>query len=330
MQTKPTGTRGAAYLRISRHDQDLGSQRESIQRWLEDRGLSVRRWYQDVGARDQSAKREGFQQLLAAVQAGETDWIVVQEKDRFGVANSYEFGLYVTLLQRHDCELWSVVQGCLSACDPVTEILNAVDSVRSHDEQKARAARSLRGKILRVKHGEWQGGAPPYGYDLGCFSPSGELQWRLYYRGRYERTKILPDGRETPYDGKGCVPSRDKGFVLRLLPSRDKRRIEIVRLIFRWMATEAISVRAICARLNAEGVSPLYAPSWYSALVGGMLRNPAYVLGSGAWNKQSHGRFLELSGVSTSRSRVPRAGSAWAGSARRATTSCPRGRPARG
>src|SRR5437764_148719 len=114
---RPSGSRGAAYLRVSSDKQDHQSQRETIQGWADKRGLRVERWFEDTGSRDLSYLRPNFQRLLRAVEDGQIDWIVVDAKDRFGTRNGYEFGKFACLLQEHDCELWSVAQGCLTADD---------------------------------------------------------------------------------------------------------------------------------------------------------------------------------------------------------------------
>jgi DNA invertase Pin-like site-specific DNA recombinase len=291
---KPTGSRGVAYLRISGDKQDLTSQRQSIDRWLQLHGLTVQCYYEDVGSRDLAYKRESFQRLLRAVEAGLVDWIITDSKDRFGTRSAYEFGKFATFLQEHDCQLWSVTQGCLTDEDAVTEILAAVDSVRSRDEQKARSQRSLRGKIAAVQRNEFQGGYPPLGYDVGCFGKDGQLKWSVYYTGHHQRLRLWPDGRPPErYDGKGNFPARDKGDVLRLIPSHDKQRVEIVRQIFKWFATESITLRGLCTRLANLRISPVVGEGWYSSRLGPMLRNPAYLIGSGVWNKKGHGRFFE-------------------------------------
>lgn len=127
---KPSGGRGVAYIRVSSDKQDTKSQKAAIQRWLDEHGLTVERWYEDIGSRDVAYKRADFQRLLKDVENGQIDWIIVYSKDRFGTKNSYEFGRFANHLQEHDCHLWSVSQGCLTADDDsgVTEILAAVDS----------------------------------------------------------------------------------------------------------------------------------------------------------------------------------------------------------
>jgi DNA invertase Pin-like site-specific DNA recombinase len=295
MRDKPTGARGVAYVRISSDKQDMNSQRESVRRWLDQRRLAVQQWYEDVGSRDLAYKRPDFQRLLRAVEAGLVNWIVVDTKDRFGTANAWEFGKFICHLREHDCQLWSVLQGHLTADDAVTEILATVDSVRSRDEQLNKAQRSLRGKIAGIKRGEYQGGFCPFGHDVACYAPDGREKWRVYYTGTYERQKIYPDGRPPErFDGKGNFPHKDEHDILRLAPSCNAERIEVVRKIFRWFATEAITIRGLATRLNNLGIHPVNGEGWYSSRLGPLLRNPVYLTGMTVWNKKGHGRFLEF------------------------------------
>ncbi len=295
MKDKPTGPRGVAYLRVSSDQQDMRSQRESVERWLAARNLTVIEWYEDVGPRDLADQRPEFQRLLKGAQAGLFDWAVVDAKDRFGTRDNYEFGKFVSLLRKHDVQLWSVTQGCLTADDPMTEMLVVVDGLRSRDEQVARSQRSIRAKISAVERGEWPGGYPPFGYDVVCLGTDRKEKWRVFYEGAHRRLKIYADGRPPErFDGKGVFPARDKGDVLHLVPSLDRERVETVRRIFGWVVSESISLRAICTRLNDLGISPVIGPGWYASRLKPMLLNPVYVTGRPTWNKKGHGRFTEF------------------------------------
>jgi site-specific DNA recombinase len=293
-KNKPAGSRGVAYIRISSDKQDVESQKESIQRWLDRHDLSVMTWYQDVGARDLAFKRQDFQQLLRAVQAGLIDWIVIDSLDRIGVRDGLDFSRLVCELRDNDCELWSVVKGNLTAPDVGTKILGLVDGEQSRTEQMDKALRSLRGKITGIRKGTWQGGYCPFGFDVACFGPDGQEKWRVYFEGHHRRLQLFPDGRPPKrFDGKGQFPGRDPGDFLRLVPSCDAARVETVRKLFLWYATESISLRALAMRLNDLGIPNPNGQGWYSVLVKGMLTNPVYLTGMTVYNKKAHGRFLE-------------------------------------
>jgi site-specific DNA recombinase len=294
-ERKPRGPRIVAYLRISRDMQDVRSQRESIQRWADALGIKIAHWYEDVGSRDLAYKRQDFQKLMTACENGQIDAIIVDAKDRFGTRNAYEFGKFASQLQENDVELWSVTQGCLTDENVVTEVMATIDSVRSRDEQQARSQRSIRSKVSSAHRAEWTGGYPPWGWDVACVGPDGKERWRLFYTGHYQRLRIWPDGRPPErFDGKGVVPGRDPGEVLKLVPSQDKTRIEFVRKAFHWMATEQITIRGICMRLNELGVKPGIGEVWYSSRLKPLLQNPVYVEGVPVWGKRGGGRFYQL------------------------------------
>lgn len=294
--TTPSGTRGVAYVRVSGDKQDSASQRASIRRWLAQHGVQVGVWYEDVGSRHEAYKRPEFQRLMAAVRADEIDWVVVDSKDRFGTRDSYEFGRFASELRDNDVELWSVAAGCLTDSDYATEILTAVDSVRSRDEQLERSRRAVRGMVQVWESGRYNGAYPPYGYDVACLGPDGRERWRVVFEGHGKRAKVLPDGRRERYDGKANFPARDQGDRLELAVSADPKRVEVVRQVFEWFTTESITYGGIAARLNALGADPLYSEAWYGNRVIGILRNPAVLVGKPVGNKQGHGSFFSLRG----------------------------------
>ncbi|VTR94309.1 recombinase : Resolvase domain protein OS=Planctomyces brasiliensis (strain ATCC 49424 / DSM 5305 / JCM 21570 / NBRC 103401 / IFAM 1448) GN=Plabr_0993 PE=4 SV=1: Resolvase: Recombinase: Zn_ribbon_recom [Gemmata massiliana] len=292
----PHGSRGVAYLRISGDKQDTATQKANIQRWLARHGLQVECWYEDVGSRDLAYKRREFQLMMSRVATGCLDWIIVDSMDRFGVRDHYEFGKFACDLRDNDCELWSTTEGHLTGDDLATGVVGAVKSARSQDEQAARGKRAVEGLIEAVKNGKTPGGYPPYGYDYMCVGEDGKEKWRLRYLGHYKRVKINPDGTEQAYDGKKNFPARDQGDSLVLVPARDPKQVEAVKLIFRWFATESISYGGIAKRLGDLGYSPIYAETWYTDRVIRILRNPAALVGRTVSNKQSQGRFCEFRG----------------------------------
>ena len=115
----------------------------------------------------------------------------------------------------------------------------------------------------------------------------------MYYETRDRRIRIWPDGRVERYDGRGNFPPRNAGDVLRPVPSRDADRVEWTRKIFHWFATEAISIRGLCTRLNDLGVPSVAGDGWYSTKLKPMLMNPIYLTGATTWNKRAGGRHAE-------------------------------------
>jgi hypothetical protein len=237
--------------------------------------------------------------LFRLVEAGEVDWIIIESRDRFGVKNNYEFGYYITLLRRNDVELWSAADGLLSSDDAYTQIVNTVGTGRSQDELKVKGERSVSKGMELGKQARYLGGHVPYGFDVVCYGKDDKEKWRVFYEERYERVKITSYGTDNEqrerYDGKGVFPAHEQTDELRLAPTIDPHRREVVKQIFHWYATEAITLRGLATRLNDMRIDPVYGVGWYSSRLGPMLRNPAYV-GLPTWNKKGHGKAVEWVG----------------------------------
>ena len=284
----------AAYLRVSSDTQDVSRQRQSIQDWADRNGHVIGHWFEDSegrNPRDKSAKRIEFQKLLKSVEAGVVEKIIVDSQDRFGTKDAYELGKFLTILRENDCELWSVNQGHLTACDDATILTNTIGALTSTREQKEKATRNIGGKIQKARAGEYQGGYPPYGCDVVCFN--GHERWRVQTVGHYKRWKIYPSGEREPFNGKDNFPAKDANDTLKIRPGIDPQRLEVVRNIFHWYATEAISPGKIATRLTTMAICTQVGSPWNKIIVRELLRNPAYI-GFPTWNKRAGSRFKEF------------------------------------
>src|SRR5688572_1474095 len=117
---KPAGI-GAAYIRVSRKMQITERQRSAISEWAERHGVKAAHTFEDKESRDRSEKRADFQRLLTDVKAGQIQWVVVEDLDRFGVKNAYELLHYIHELRKNGCQLWSVAEDdCISDGDDRT------------------------------------------------------------------------------------------------------------------------------------------------------------------------------------------------------------------
>jgi DNA invertase Pin-like site-specific DNA recombinase len=284
----------AAYLRVSSDKQDVQRQRQSISVWAERNGYEIAHWFEDAegrNPRDKAAKRPEFQRLLSSVDSGLVNKIIVDSQDRFGTKDAYELGKFLTLLRENDCELWSVNQGLLTADDDATILTNTIGALTSTREQKEKAARNLSGKVQKAKLGEYQGGYPPYGLDVVCFN--GIEKWRVQWVGHYDRWKIYPTGERQAFNGKDNFPAKDANDTLRFRPGIDPNRLEVVRNIFRWYASESISPGKIADRLNTLGLTTTVGTPWNKIIIRQILANPAYI-GYPSWNKRGGSRFKEF------------------------------------
>jgi len=288
----------AGYLRVSSDKQDVTRQRESIMRWAIGAGRTIDRWFEDsVGrnSRDMAHKRKGFQSLFRAVEAGLIDCIVVDSQDRFGTRDAYEWGAFLDRLREHDCELLDSSGRCLSADDDGAVLTGTVGALTSKREQREKSQRTITGKKVLAKNGQYLGGYPAYGFDVVCFGPDGKEKWRTLYVDRFDRWKVYPNGERERYKGKDNTPRKDLADVQRYRPSLETSRLKIIVKIFEWYATEAISPRQIATRLNQAKVDPVFGETWDKVKIAQLLTNPIY-RGFPSWNKRGGGRHLEFVG----------------------------------
>jgi DNA invertase Pin-like site-specific DNA recombinase len=177
----------AAYLRVSSDKQTALRQRETLKH------LPIDRWYEDSegsNPRDRADRRPEFQRLLRDVERGFVKTIYVASQDRFGTKDAYKLGHFFTLLRKHDCRLLDASGKVLSADDDATVITSTIGALTSTRKQKEKANRILTGKITKVRGGAtYQGGNPPYGFDVACIGPNGNEKWRVVYEGHNRRRK---------------------------------------------------------------------------------------------------------------------------------------------
>lgn len=289
----PKGRRGVALVRVSDpRKQDSASQKAVIQRWLDHHGLSVMCWIEDAGSRDLSAKREPFQRLMRMVEAEECDWVVSAEADRYGAKNAAEWGHFCWIAQQHDVEFWATDYGLLSGDDIAGEVLGTVTRSRSREEQISKATRSIRGQAEKARQGLGLGGLPPFGYDTGCFR-DGVERWRVFYTSPTTRVKLWPSGQREEYNGVRNKPRKDEHDDWMIVPSIDSQRLEAVKLLFKWFASERVSANSLAKRLNDLNYPYMGGP-WYGQQVLSILANPVYHLGVQVWNRVGKSRFREL------------------------------------
>lgn len=288
---KENGRANAAYVRVSSDKQDTARQVKRI----EARGLPIGFWFRDEtgkNPRDLAHKREAFQAMMKAVQAGLIGRIIVDRQDRFGVKDAYQWGQFISLLREHGATLEDADGKVLSADDDVSILTGTLGAITSTREQKEKAHRNITGKVSKAREGEYQGGYPPYAFDVVCFGADGKEKWRTVYVGHYKRWRVWRDGKREQFDGKDNSPRKDPTDKLFIRPTIEKDRIKVAGQIFGWYADEDLSPRQIATRLIELGVDPIYGRHWDKVRVREMLGNPAYI-GYPTWNKHGASRFVE-------------------------------------
>jgi DNA invertase Pin-like site-specific DNA recombinase/ElaB/YqjD/DUF883 family membrane-anchored ribosome-binding protein len=286
----------AGYVRVSSDKQDTARQRASVK--ANALNLEIDQWFEDAeghNARDMAPKRKEFQRMLGMVEAGQISTIIVDSQDRFGTKDAHELGFYVTILRKNGCSLYDANGKLLSGDDEASFFTTSIAAMASAREQREKARRCTGGLVEHAKMGCYVGGYPPYGTDVVCLWPDGQEKWRSLYVGHFDRLKVYPSGTRERFNGKDNSPQKDKTDVFFLRPSIETERLRVVKQIFDWYATEAISPGMIATRLNELKIDPVFGKHWNKVKIHQLLKNPVYA-GRPVWNKRGGGRFVEFVG----------------------------------
>lgn len=135
----------------------IKSQREAAWEALPDR-------YDDGGYSGGNMERPAVQRLLADIEAGKVDRVVVYKIDRLS-RSLLDFAQLADFFEKHDCSIVSVTQQLDTSTSMGRLTMNMLlsfaqferEMVSDRTRDKMRAAR---------RRGKWTGGMPPLGYDV--------------------------------------------------------------------------------------------------------------------------------------------------------------------
>lgn len=158
--------------------------------------------------------------------------------------------------------------------------------------------------LSRVESGYWNGGSPPFGYDLRYESPredGGAFLFVLRFQADGSKLVLDESGEVVRTLARGerlQVSKRDRSRLVLSSPER----VDLVRRIFTMSAVDRMGYRAIANVLNGEGVpSPrnakwahIYSGAWTASTIRSILTNPMYV-GDLVWNRRTDARFFKVS-----------------------------------
>jgi hypothetical protein len=318
----------AYFGRVSTPKQKLEHQWETVSRWAERHDLDIpeeRRFEIKVRRheaaamfkewdkrKDKPRKASRFDDLMALVEAGGIDWIVIATFDRWGISDQDEIFNFRTKLREYNVQLYSVVDNLnITATDNATFLHVAVKAVASTGYVTQQAEKNVQKMISMAEHGWATTGNAPFGLDLVLY-PLTDLTkplWRVVrtrfkpaqYRVIYytddsrvvrddagfitdeERVKVLRE-ETTPH-----MPPRDKKATgYRYEPSVETRRLFAVRQMFE-LYDEGMGFAAISTNLWKQGFGHYDKAFGYHGCES-ILSNSAYV-GRPAWGKVGVGEY---------------------------------------
>jgi DNA invertase Pin-like site-specific DNA recombinase len=291
MQTTATEGLVIGLLRVSTDTQDVKRQRDAIQRKADELGVTVHEWLEDKLSRDNAKNRPAFQRMLDLVFQGRANLVLVEKFDRIGVADADEWGYYRYIFRDNHCKVLSVADGDITGQDPATFFKGYFAADASKQEQRNIGHRTLSGKQLKAKEGEWCGGPAPFGFDKVCLDERGQECWRLIKIKPDLHHQVFPDGKVIVLEGRQNTPRKSrKTEKLKLI--RSEKNAPIVRRIFTIWTSQRCSILSVAVTLNREGITHHGKPFEMSTIKK-ILKNRKY-LGEAVWNENLGGRFKEI------------------------------------
>ena len=306
------------YLRRStdRQEQSIDDQQAAIERYALERGIRVERFFVDDAISGSSAQgRPAFLEMVDQAQQESCPFsrIIVYDVTRFGRLDNDEAGYYRHILRMHGVEVVYSNEGFRG--DDTDDLLRPVKQWQAREESRDLSKVTIRGLLSRIEGGFWNGGVPPYGYDLRYESPQDEGGAFLFVL-RYQ-----PDGTKLVLDATGATVralTRGNGMQsckrdrCRLVHSAPER-VQTVRRIFTLSVEDGLGNCAIANTLNQEGVSSprgpgwarIYTGHWSGASIRSIILNPLYV-GDLVWNRRTESHFFKItSGRASERRSAP-------------------------
>ncbi|MEE9269857.1 MAG: recombinase family protein [Candidatus Krumholzibacteria bacterium] len=190
---------------------------------------------------------------------------------------------------------------CLTTySDATDEIVRSVKQCQARQESKDLSKVTIRGQLSNLKSGWWNGGLPPYGYDLQYVSSQGALLFTV---------RFLESGEKQVFDNRGHplrtlppgerVPKAETDKT-RLVPSTPERQ-QLVRRIFDMYVNQGLGFKSIARKLNDEGIpsprngnhSKNCRAGWSLSTIRSIILNPAYT-GDMVWNRKAKGKFHSI------------------------------------
>lgn len=158
MKAKPKAI--AAYVRVSTIGQNEAGQRAEIERWLSGNGIDPAnvRWYVDKGKSGDSLKRPAFEELQAAIFAGEVGTVAVYKLDRLSRKLREGIDVLCDWCDR-GLRVVAVTQG-IDFNGTLGKILAAVLLGIAEMEQETRRERQATGITAARKAGKYKGRKP--------------------------------------------------------------------------------------------------------------------------------------------------------------------------
>jgi DNA invertase Pin-like site-specific DNA recombinase len=297
--------KAVAYVRRStdRQDQSIGDQRRAIESYAAKEGFEIVQWYEDDAISGTSVDgRRAFKQMGIDAEAPGRDWrfVLVYDVSRFSRGDLDEAGYLRHQFRKAAVEVVYCNEN-LTGGD-ADDLVVGVKQWMAQRYVKDLSKVTIRGQITHSETGSWNGGCPPYGYDLVYHDSTGRP---------YQHVRWLESGDREIYDLEGrltrIVPRGDRSGagtsgVAKMVPSTPER-IAVIQRIFTSCVELGRGCKSIADALNRDGIPSPRDGNWSSnahakwslSTVREIIRNPAY-RGDTAWNRRTFAKFNRFQG----------------------------------
>lgn len=280
---------GYARRSTDMQERSIPDQQAFVQRWAEEHGYTILRWFTDDAISGTSTKgREAFERMIHEAENGrDFDAILVYDISRFSRGGSTEMGFFLYRLQQAGVR----VIFCAEALpdDDGGELLLGVKSWQARQYSVKLSRDSIRGAVssVRVKRSA-PGGRPPYGYDRQHRTPEGQA---------VKTIRCLPDGRKEELDPGGkhvrYIPGPEsvgkvRSDIIRLVPGNSDH-VRAVQRIFR-MCGQGYGLRSTALALDGDGIPGPAGGRWNIRQVRLILNSRVYT-GCLVYNKTTQGKI---------------------------------------
>jgi DNA invertase Pin-like site-specific DNA recombinase len=271
------GHPAAGYLRrsTSKQDKSLEDQRAEIQRYADQHGYRIVRWYQDDAiSGDATECRTQFLKMRGEVARGDFEFVLCWDQDRFGRFDSLDAGYWIYPFRQAGVKLVTVTDGPVDWDDFTSRMMYSFNQEGKHQYLRDLSRNVSRGLIRNAKNGYSCGQRAPYGYDRMLVDEQGNHRQRVR---------------------NGEQVAKPRSWRVTFVPSDDPLKVETAKWLFETYASSDVGLRSMADQLNARGVPGPAGGPWYSASIRDILKNRKYV-GDFAWAQRREGKYHRVVG----------------------------------
>jgi DNA invertase Pin-like site-specific DNA recombinase len=246
-------------------------QRQDIRALAERLGYQVFKWYEDHGLTGtESSKRKDFQKLLTDAKAGAFCAVLLSEQSRMSREDVFDAMVHWKQLRDAGVKIVTFQRGELDFSNLGGVITAIVDQYGAREESLKLADRVVSGKRLAISKGQKQGGAL-FGYDREILDETGRVVRRVSCRELFRKPLH---------------------WSTRLVPARDQRAVEAVRIMFE-SVNDGASYGSIARDLNRSGFTTMFGKPFNATAVRRTVSNPTYA-GRITAGRERRGKFRSV------------------------------------